>query len=112
VEFEAMLKVFFADAGSLDQLAATLVAIEREAAARLTELAAMGEQGLARSTGFPERLHLSAVGLRLQCEQERTVLEWARWAQEQLPAWRDADDPGDSDVHAALEELVVRARDR
>src|SRR5215218_3364517 len=34
VEFEGMLKLFFADAGSLDQLAATLAAIERDAADR------------------------------------------------------------------------------
>ena len=48
-EFEALLKVFFADAGTLDQLRGTLAAVEQEAVEqeaveRLGELAAMAEQ--------------------------------------------------------------------
>src|SRR6185312_4296138 len=46
-EFEAMLKVFFADAGSLDQLTATVDAIEEAAAERMGELVGMAEAGLA-----------------------------------------------------------------
>jgi hypothetical protein len=44
MEFEGMLKLFFADAGSLDQLAVTLTAIERDAAERLAELAVSGSR--------------------------------------------------------------------
>ena len=105
-EFEAMLKVFFADAGSLDQLGTTLAAIEDEAADRLAEIAAMARQSLAGTTGFPQRLHLSAIGLRMQLEQETGVLRWARWAREQIPQWADAGDPGAWDGHAALAELL------
>ena len=109
-EFEAMLKVFFADAGSLGQLEATLVAIEQEAAQRLGELAAMTEEGLARTTEFPERLHLSAIGLRLQFEQEEAVLRWSRWARQEVTQWRGTDDPGTWDQRAELAALVARAR--
>jgi len=109
-EFEAMLKVFFADAGTLEQLDATLRAIEQEAVDRLAALAAMTEQGLAGTTEFPKRLHLGAVTLRLQCEQEIAVLRWSRWARRQASQWRAADDPGGWDHRAAMAEVVTRSR--
>jgi PadR family transcriptional regulator, regulatory protein AphA len=104
-EFEAMLKVFFADAGSLEQLDATLAAIEREVDERLRALAGMVEQGLAGQAPFPERLHVTALTIRLSAAQEHAVLDWARWAREQLPAWRSTTDPGRWDTRAALREL-------
>jgi DNA-binding PadR family transcriptional regulator len=106
-ECEAMLKVFFADAGSLEQLHATLDGIKREAADRLAELASMTEQGLAGGTEFTGRLHISALALRLQLEQEVAVLRWADWAREQLRIWHGTNDPGEWDVRAALAELVA-----
>jgi len=104
-EFEGMVKVFFADAGTLDQLRATLGEIERDAVERLERLASMaaGDPG-----EFRHRLHLSAIGLRLQAEQEMAVLRWARWAQGQVSEWVGSDDPGTWDASAALEELVSR----
>jgi DNA-binding PadR family transcriptional regulator len=111
VEFEAMLKVFFADAGTLDQLRATLDAIEAEAADRLRTLAGMAGQALAGTAPFPRRRHLSAVGLRLQYEQEAAVLRWARWAREQIDAWDDAGEPGTWDSPAALREVMEAVTD-
>ena len=109
-EFEAMIKVFFADAGSLGQLDSTLLRIEQEAAGRLDELATMAGEGVEGATGFPGRLHLSAMGLRLQVEQELVVLRWARWARDQLPTWSAADEPGKWDHRAALADVITLAR--
>ena len=71
-------RCFFSDAGTLDQLDATLAAIEREATERLAELATMADQALAGATAFPHRLHLGAIAMRLHPEQEATVMRWAR----------------------------------
>ena len=104
-----MLKVFFADAGDLDQLDGTLGAMAAEAEERLQRLAAMAgdsEDGAA----FPERLHISALALRLQLDQELAVLTWTRWAREQVSRWRDTTDPGTWDHRAELRELVRLAR--
>ena len=100
-----MVKVFFADAGTLEQLAGNLAEIERDAVDRLQRLAGMaaGDPG-----EFRHRLHLSAIGLRLQAEQELAVLRWSRWAQEQVSQWVGSDDPGRWDAAGALEELVAR----
>ena len=109
VEFEGMLKLFFADAGSLDQLAATLAAIERDAADRLAELAEVNKQNLAGANKFPQRLHLSVLALRLHVEQEIVVYNWARWAREQAATWKSTRDPGVWDMVAAERELAERA---
>ena len=109
VEFEGMLKLFFADAGSLDQLAATLREIERDAAARLAELAGVNELNLAGANKFPQRLHLSVLALHLHVEQEIVVHNWARWARAQAAAWPTTGDPGDWDITAAQRELADRA---
>jgi DNA-binding PadR family transcriptional regulator len=109
VEFEGMLKLFFADAGSLDQLAATLAAIERDAADRLAELAEVNKQNLAGTNKFPQRLHLSVLALRLHVEQEIVVYNWARWARDQAATWKSTRDPGVWDMVAVERELAERA---
>jgi hypothetical protein len=101
-----MLKVFFADAGTLDQLRDNLDRIEAEATARLAALAAMaGSDPLP----FPERAHLSALSIRLPAEQERAVVRWARWARKQVAEWESTSDPGTWDPLAHLAEIRVAA---
>jgi len=107
-EFEAMLKVFFADAGSLDQLAATVDAIEAGAVERIRDLVGMVEN--AGDSGFPERRHISALAIRLQYLQEAAVLTWTRWARAQIAEWRSTADAGTWDATAAFAELAADAR--
>ena len=102
-EFEAMVKVFFADAGELGQLRATLERVEEEAKERVRALAEMA----GRPPLFEERLHLSALTLRLQLDQERAVLEWAAWAREQVAQWRSTTDPGDWDAQGVLDRIAT-----
>ncbi|MGI5246831.1 PadR family transcriptional regulator [Dactylosporangium sp. CA-139066] len=104
IEFEAMVKVFFADAGSLEQLTATLERIAAEAEERI---AALAEMAAARPVPFAQRAHISAIGLRLQYEQEDAVRRWARWARAQVEQWPDTTDPGDWDALAALDDLAA-----
>ena len=101
-ESEAMVKVFFADAGDLDQLRATLGRVEAEAAERLEELVELAKE---TEGPFPARRHLGALCLRLQHDQERAVLEWARWAHEQVDTWRSTTDPGGWDPRAVLASI-------
>lgn len=107
LEFAAIVKVFFADGGSLAQLRATLTRIEDEAAGRIDALAAMAEASI-DEPAFPERLNLSAITLRLQLEQELTILRWVRWAEQQVSQWDAVDDPGRWDPKDCLRELRDR----
>ena len=102
VEFEAMVKVFFADAGTREQLLTTLTRVEQEATERLATL-----NGLADMNGlrFPERAHLSALTLRLQFEQEHAVHRWATWATAQVTQWTSTTNSGKWDTPAQFAEL-------
>lgn len=93
-EFEGMVKLFFADGGSLEQLRATLAAVAATADERVRELEAKVVQNLGGDVPFPERLHLNALGLRFQLDHERSVGDWARWAIDQTAGWRSTTDPG------------------
>lgn len=103
-EFDGMVKVFFADAGSKQQLLATLDRIEQEAAGRIATLTEFATDQMP----FPRRLHLRALTLTLQHDQERAVREWAAWARAQVRQWPAADDPGRWDARAVLERLAAR----
>ncbi len=108
-EFEAMVKVFFADAGTIDQLRATLRRITTEASERIERLGALTAT-IAAEPLFPERLHLNALCVRLQLEQELVVLRWALWADQQVTDWSSTTDPGEWDTHAVLTAIVNKSR--
>ena len=106
VEFEGMVKVFFADAGSKEQLLATLECIKQEADARLTSLSEMASS---EPTPFPHRRHLSALTLKMHHEQEQALRRWAQWATKQVASWHTADDPGAWDSERVLREIAGSA---
>ncbi len=108
-EFEGMVKVFFADAGDLAQLTATLDLIGQEAAERIDALAQMADAS-ADSPQFPQRLHIGALCLRLQFEQEAAILRWVDWARACVAEWGHVSDPGSWDSRAAIAQLVADAR--
>jgi DNA-binding PadR family transcriptional regulator len=103
LEFEAMVKVFFADCGTLEQLRATLEHVEAEAEDRVRALDAMvAGHHEAATDEFAARRHVNALALRFQMDHERFVGEWARWAQEQAATWPSVSDPGPWDWKQAL----------
>jgi DNA-binding PadR family transcriptional regulator len=103
-EFEGMVKVFFADAGSRAQLLATLERIEEEALQRIGAVAELSEP-----TAFENRRHLQSLCLPFELGQEEAVLRWARWAREQVLTWESASDPGDWDVDGSRQQTAARA---
>ena len=102
LEFEGMIKVFFADGGTLEQLRSTLVSIADVADAHLVELEAKIEELERDDVPFPERLHLNALGLRFIIDHERSIARWARWALEETAGWRSTTDPGSWDHRRAF----------
>jgi PadR family transcriptional regulator, regulatory protein AphA len=108
-EFEAMIKVFFADAGTLDQLRTTLRRIREETTERVRQLGEL-TAAVAVEPTFPERLHLNALTVQLQLEQELAVLRWTGWAEDQITTWKATDDPGSWDTQQALAAVVAATR--
>ena len=94
LEFEGMVKVFFADGGTLEQLRRTLRSIVETAEERIIELEAKVEQNASGDVPFPDRLPLNTIGLRFQLDHERLIASWGRWALEETSGWRSPTDPG------------------
>jgi DNA-binding PadR family transcriptional regulator len=93
-EFEGMVKVFFADGGTLEQLQQTLAAIAETADQRVADLEDKVGQHARGDAPFPERIHINSLGLRFQLDHERLIGSWARWALEQTAQWKSSTDPG------------------
>jgi PadR family transcriptional regulator AphA len=108
LEFEGMVKVFFADGGTLGQLRATLTSIADTAEARLAELDAKVDELAGDDVPFAERVHLNALGLQFMLDHERSIAGWARWALDQTTAWRSTADAGTWDHRQALNEHSTR----
>lgn len=102
LEFEAMVRVFFADAGTLDQLLATLQEVEAAARDRLAVLRSMIEESSSGPYEFTDRLPLNTLGLRFQLDHQRQIADWAAWAREQVTTWRSPTDAAGWDWQAAL----------
>jgi DNA-binding PadR family transcriptional regulator len=102
LEFEGLVKVFFADGGTLEQLRATLTTIAETSDARVAELADKFDQHERGDVPFPERRALNTVALRFQYDHEQLIGSWARWAHEQIADWRSPTDEGPWDFHTAL----------
>jgi DNA-binding PadR family transcriptional regulator len=104
LEFEGMIKVFFADGGTLEQLRATLSAIAGTADARLAELEVKVDELSRDDPPFPGRVHLNTLGLRFVVDHERSIGAWARWALDQTAGWSSTTDPGTWDHHEVFAE--------
>ena len=102
LEAEALVRVFFADAGDLDQLRATLDGLaetSRSHLDRLTELIAAVDDP---DYTFAGRRHINAIAIRFQRDYHLMVAEWAEWATEQTTEWQAVDDPASWEWQRAL----------
>ncbi len=108
LEFEGMVKVFFATGGSKADLQRTLTTVRHEAAERRRALAAMATEALDGSSPFPERLHVGALTMRFQADFERLVEEWAAWAGDEVATWKSTRDPRPWSPDTVLADIAGR----
>jgi len=102
-EFEAMIKVFFADGGTLQQLRDTLARVEEAATERLAELRGMIDATRTGPYEFTSRLPINALALRFQLDHEQLQITWAQWARQQISTWNSPTDANGWDWHSALD---------
>ena len=108
LEFEQLLKVFFADHGTTADVLATLAAARDWAQARARESLAIGEQYAGGRGQFPERAAVLQLTSRFLTDFYLLVGDWAAWAAGIVASWPD--DPGQARPDpAALAETLRRA---
>jgi DNA-binding PadR family transcriptional regulator len=106
LEFEQLLKVFFAEHGTKDDVVANIEAARDWARAQIEEHIAVGRSHLEGTSPFPERLAVLIVTGTFLAEFTRTVERWASWALGVVESWPD--DPGEATPDTAALERVVR----
>ena len=108
IEFEALVKVFFAEHGTTEQLLTALQGIADEAERRHLIDARWAAHYLATGGRFPNRLAVVTLVGTLQAELNRTIAQWAVWAHATASQWPDdpADAPAPLDV---LERIAAGA---
>lgn len=87
MEFEAMIKVAFADAGDLTQLRAAVREIRTDAEARVAEILDRSAEYVTTGGPFPDRLPIVAIAGKLLMGQYEAVVRWARWAEDAIGEW-------------------------
>lgn len=106
MDFAAMIKVFFADAGTLEQFEGTLTAIETEAKEHIATLVMMANQNL-ENFSFADRMHVSVTAIRMHLDQEIAIVRWVEWVRAQKEHWVTVTDPGDWSARDALHEVIA-----
>jgi PadR family transcriptional regulator AphA len=89
LEYEQLLKVFFAENGSRADLLATLAAAREWARSRSSESLAIGEEYAAGHGPFPERLAELQLTSRFLTDFYLMVGDWADWAAQIVAGWPD-----------------------
>jgi len=109
LEFEHLLKVFFAESGTTADTRAVLAAAEEWAQDRCAESLTVGEQYLEGAGPFPRRLPELQLTSRFLTDFYLLVLDWARWATEIVDTWPDDPRQAQHDPRV-LTETADRAR--
>ena len=86
-ESEAVLKIFFAENGTLEDMLASIRAIRDDAAAELDRFQRIADLYDTGEGEYPDRFALSALVLRLLGEQQTATVRWATWAEELVSRW-------------------------
>jgi DNA-binding PadR family transcriptional regulator len=91
LESEALLRLFFAEHGTKEDLLSTLSELEEQALALRRQAVEQGAEYLVGTAPFPERLHILALVGRFTLDHTALVAEWARWARAEVERWPDVD---------------------
>lgn len=111
VEFDAAVKVQFAEQGSKEQLLATLRSVREQADRLRAEHAALAADLLEPTTRFPKRRHVNELVMKFMWEQNEMVDRWAQWAEQQVAGWpEDITLPGGARVGEFLQDAAALHR--
>jgi DNA-binding PadR family transcriptional regulator len=86
-EFEAGLKVFFADAGSIEDLQNQLASVRQHYEAMLLRAPSRAAEWLEGQIRFPQRLHYTAIAADLIGRVRVAVAEWAADWEAKVAEW-------------------------
>jgi PadR family transcriptional regulator AphA len=86
-ESEALLKIFFAENGTLEDMLAAIRALSEDAALQVDHWQRIADRYEAGEGENPNRFALSALVARLLGEQQAATVRWAEWAEAIVCRW-------------------------
>ena len=107
LECEALVKIAYADQGTRDGLLANLAALIEDTTAKLHFGRMIADAYLQGRGPFQERLAFSGLIWRFLWDYHSTVLQWARWARDQVQSWPE--DLSELDATAEFSRIVSAA---
>ena len=111
LEIEPLLRLIFADHGSLEDAHRAVAALEQWARTRLEDGLPVAEAYQAGAGDYPERTHLNILIMMLLGDIYSAVLRWAGDARGEMERWRSTTDPGPhSQAQQLLEDGIRRSR--
>lgn len=107
VEFEALVRVLFAEQGSRTELLATLESVHTASEAARREHAVLAADLALTGGPFPSRLHVNALVFKFMWEQTEMLCRWASWAQQEVATWpQDISSPPDTDPARVMRDAA------
>jgi PadR family transcriptional regulator AphA len=101
-ESEAVLKVFFAENGTVEDLLASIRAVREDAMSAVEHWQRIADRYETGEGQYPGRFALSALVARLVGEQQAVTARWAAWAEQVVSGW---DAPSGEDVAWGIETI-------
>jgi primosomal protein N'' len=94
LEFEAVLRLFYADATTKEAILSTLAQTQDEIRQSYAEGMTLVHAWLAGEAPFPERLHISALVAAFTRDLLDLMLRWSEFAQHEIEQWPRTDGLG------------------
>lgn len=106
-EIEALLRLLFADHGSIDDLRRTLDELEADIGEQHDAIAELMASYLDDGHPFPQRTHLSVLFATFQIEMFTSIERWIDFARTEIDQWPATEDLGMTERTAALTGLLA-----
>jgi DNA-binding PadR family transcriptional regulator len=84
---EGLVKVWFGEQGTSEQLLGAIGAIRKDAMELLLHASGVAREYLGEAPPFPERLHVNTLVLKFMWDYAETVARWSDWAQKEVASW-------------------------
>lgn len=110
LEAESLVRLLFAENGSVDDLVAALDHMAADAAEKYEQVATINAAYLDGAHPFPQRTHLSVLFATFQLELFDLIVRWVEFAKAEIATWPTTDGLGMTDRTEVLLEHIKHQR--
>ncbi len=106
IEVEALLRLLFADHGSIEDLQRVLDELEADIGEQHDSVVELMASYFDSGHPFPDRTHLSVLFATFQIETLQSILRWIEFARSEIDQWPTTKDLGMTERTEALTRLL------